>query len=204
MRVTEARTLLLGGERKFDMSLQLVKTELKNLCIDVQDDLPENVADRIRVVRKMIIKSDQWLEKTAHLQIQALTALWNALAPKAPHEDIRWQINVADGKIEESIRVSTEEWKKGIPKPLKPALSPDSDQDEETDLWIATFLDDGDFITNEDLVKVYQDWMHEEELTPIHSVTLSKKLSVEGFEKTMKKIDGKAQRGWMIRIKDDL
>lgn len=185
-----------------DMSLQIIKHELNRLCRDVQDDLPADVEDRVRAVRKMVIKSDQWLEKTAHFQVRILTALWYALSPKAPHSDIMWHINVADGLIDEAIVTTNEEWKKGIPKPLKPAFASGDDLEEETDLWIESYLEDGDFISNEELTVIYQEWMHKEGLEPLASSSLGKRLKTAGFENVLKRADGKVRRGWMISIKE--
>ena len=186
------------------MSLALIKQELVTLCRDVQNssDLPPDYEDRIRAIRKRLMQKDGWTEKTGHLQLLALTALWIALAPNATYGEVQWQINRADGAIDTAITAINEEWMHGIPKPLKPALSPDEELEETTDAWIDSHLDDGEFISNQDLYQTYQEFMHSEELNPLSSVAFGKRLKAVEFQSAMRKISGKTVRGWMISVKE--
>ena len=185
------------------MSLSLINQELIRLCIDIQDsnDLPPGYEDRIRSIRKKLMKPDGWTEKTGNLQLIALTALWIALGPNETYGSVQYQVNRAQGRIEEAITAINEEWNHGIPKPLKPALSPDEELEETTDAWIDANLDDGEFITNQELYQVYQEFMHGEELNPLSSVAFGKRLKAVEFQSVTKWVDGKTQRGWTASIR---
>lgn len=181
------------------MNLERIKHDLMKLCIDVSDTLPDDLYQRIIDLRKQMIHCPQWIEKTAHHRVRALECLWTANLPNKSFEDVRWQINRADGWMDEAMRVYTEECRNGLPKQLSIGL-----QDDVTDDWVESKLDRSDeaFITSQDLYNVYVDWMNENEPDPevLTILAFGKRLGNAGFDRTTKKVGGKAVKGWKIEV----
>lgn len=97
------------------MNLTQIKQESISLCIAVMDgDWDEEISARIKEYRTAIIHSPDWIQKNQHLQIKMLNALFNVELK----DDHRWPINVADGHLDEALRIDKEERDKGIPKAI--------------------------------------------------------------------------------------
>lgn len=190
------------------MSLREIKNELELLCTDMLDELPKDTVERIRHIRRSILDSNQWIERTQHLHLQTMNCLYAALVPSITAEktgdnskflEIRWQVNKADGAIEQALIIDSEARSKGIPRPMKRY------EKDETDTWMEECLDnsyEGDYITSRDLYDKYLEWMSEEEPSakPLTSNALGQKLSAEGFERTTKWLDGKSVKVWILRV----
>ena len=193
------------------MSFAIIKKNLEVLCTQLQEVAhgeiewdKEGVREKLRAIRRGVIDSDQWIEKTAHIQLRICDYMWTILESADQNwetnlEYTRSRANEIDGLMEEAIRIDNEERMHCIPKPLRPPKSANPLIE-----WLST-LDDSygdDFITTKDIYDYYSTWMdgnypYEEKLEPN---ALGMKLGKEEFVKKFKKIDGKSERVWMIRI----
>lgn len=116
--VDPSRTLEAEGPIKdniadFTGTLQKLKDDLVQLCTEFQDGTPDGVIGKLRSVYKQSVHCPQWSTKTQHIQHKVNGCLWNFYAP-----DIAYKVNVADGLMDEAIKVDTEERAKGVVKPI--------------------------------------------------------------------------------------
>lgn len=180
--------------------LNEIKDDVMLLCTDLFDGMPDDFPDRVRLIRRSVIESNQWIEKTAHLQLKILNCLWDALLPGKSFEDVRWRVNQVDGWIDDAIRIDTGERRKGIPKPIKK----DTFREDGTDNWIEEHLDDSDteFVTSKELYIMYQEGITKEtpDIEVLNTNSFGQRLSQAGFSRATKKIDGKAEKVWKVRV----
>lgn len=183
------------------MSISRIKNELQQLCIDVSNELPEDLNKRIVDLRKQMIHSPLWIDKNSHLRLKALECLWTANLPNKTFEQVRWQINKADGWMDEALRIDASERSRGTPKPLIVVRL----TDEVIENWFEDNLaaSNNSFISSQDLYDTYIKWTSQEEGPNPEVLTLDgfgKKLGAAGFERVTKKIAGKAVKGWRIEV----
>lgn len=182
------------------MSLSIIKDTLEKLCYDIQYEIPDGMFSRLVKVRKEIIHSPQWIEKNAHMRLKACGALNNAelACSRGDHDDAAWLVNVAQGALEEAVRIDEEEHSKGVPKYLNAGHSTDAFSE-----WVESIGLDEDsegYIQSSYLYEMYEQWMVEhapdEEVLSLNA--FGQRLSKDGFERTTKKVDGKAVKVWMV------
>lgn len=184
------------------MSLVLLKMEVEKLCYDIQDEIPEGIVDRIMVTYKRAIHDPVWIEKNAHMRIKVCGALSTAMTKckMNDHEEANWQVNVAQGALEEAVRIDVEERQRGIPKPLLTRKNSDPIIEWLDESGIEP--DEEGFVPSSEIYDVFENWVSEnypdDELPS--SNAFGRRLTQEGFEKTSKKINGKAVKGWKLRF----
>lgn len=180
------------------MSLVLIKTELERLCYDVQGETPEDAIPRIEVLYKRVIHDPVWIEKNAQFRVRASGALFNAKTKwmKGDYREAVGLINEAQGALENAVQIDVEERMKGVPKPLQIGGKFDSFSDWLDEVGIEESEDE--WVVSGELYDNYVDWVQDEE--PLSPTGFGKRMSQEGFEKRVKKVDGKTVNVWMVRF----
>lgn len=186
------------------MGLALLNMELEKLCYDIQEGIPDSMLERIRTTYSKVIHDGSWLEKNGNLQIQAVDNLrWaETYCMKMDHLKTREYVNKAQGNLETAVRIESEEWQKGIPKPLKIV---DPVQNVFRDWYEGIGLDDSQddsYIVAKDLYDMYVEWVEENEpgeevMTPN---AFGRALSSDEFKKSTKWVDGKSTKVWLVTM----
>lgn len=115
--------------RRVVVSLVIIKSDLVKLCIDLYDGPFEGFEDRVVSIRKKMHSSSDWIAANEHMYQKAVSNLNASLdLYERDFEEANWCVNVADGCLEEAMRIDAEERRKGVPKgvdrtpgPINPA-----------------------------------------------------------------------------------
>lgn len=188
------------------MSLGLIKEESDALCTDfcIKEKIPEDAFNRVDELRSKIIHATGWTKKTEHLKLKALRSMWDAgtWVIRGNFQESNRYVNDANGHLETALNIIAEEWNKGVPDPIDP---PNSNNDSSSE-WVEYYVEAcEDPLLFKDVYSEYEQWMNDNapDETPLNGISLAKRLGNEGYEKLSKKIDGKTERVWKVRIKAD-